>query len=572
MAFKVPDEVLQAIRDRADIVEVVKAEVELRRSGVSMKGLCPFHNEKTPSFHVSTARGTYHCFGCDAHGDAIRFVRETRNLGFVEALRFLGERFGVEIPEVEMTSEEAAADREKKERRDWLLKANELAMAFYQRALGQPSGQEGRQYLERRAIGAQIVESFRLGYADPEWDTLVQDLARNRVPHKFVVEAGLARERRGGGLYDYFRQRLVCPISDHLGRVVAFSCRALGPEDKETAKYINSPESAVFRKGRTLFGLEQARASIRQKGRAVVVEGNFDVLTLHQAGCSEAVASLGTALTVDQVARLHKQTEEAVLLYDGDSAGRKSALKAAPLFVDEGLDFRVAQLPGGLDPDDFVRQEGAEALTALIDDSPPGVEWAIRAIVPERAAPPEKKERAVEAAGRLVSRLSSRIARTEYRALTADLMGVDERSIARYFDGAAPVAPSLRRAKGARRHDYSGDGCLAVLATDLKLAAEQDPEHWDYLLDGKRMRRAVVALIKAARAGASDPIGQALADLSEEERVAASRLLHDPPALPEGDAREALSTIEAQAIANRGKKRISPLRGVVDNADPKRQT
>ncbi|MDA1266359.1 MAG: DNA primase, partial [Planctomycetota bacterium] len=559
-------------RDRADIVEVVKDEVELRQAGVSLKGLCPFHNEKTPSFTVSAARSTYHCFGCDAHGDAIKFVQQTRNLGFVETLRYLGERFGVEIPEVEMTSAEAAADKDKRERRQWLLRANDMATLLFARALHAPAGQEGRDYLRRRAIGPEIVQSFRLGYADEQWDSLAQELARNGVPPGIVVEAGLARERQGGGQYDFFRRRLVTPVSDHLGRVVAFSARALAEEDEARAKYVNSPESAVFKKGRTLFGLEQARAAIRQKGHAVLVEGNFDVLSLHQAGCDQAVASLGTALTAGQVALLHRQTQEVVLLYDGDAAGRKSALKAAPIFADEGLEFRVAQLPRGVDPDDFVRQRGAEALTELLDQAPPGVQWAIRAIVPERSAPPDKKERAVEAVGRLVGRLTSRIARTEYRALTADLLGVDERAISRHFEGAAPVTPTLRPRRSDKARDLAGPCVLAILAEDLELAREQAPDRWDSLLDGRPMRRAVVALLNAARSGAGDPVGEGLAALGEDERVAASRVLHDPPALPEGTPREALASIEAQLVANRGKKRVSPVRGVVDNADLKRHT
>ncbi len=572
MPFQIPDEVLQAIRDRADIVEVVKSQVELRRSGTSMKGLCPFHQEKTPSFTVSQARGTYHCFGCDAHGDAIRFVRETRNLGFVEALRFLGEQFAVEVPEVQMTDAEAAADKERRERREWLLKANELATVAYARALQSPAGQEGRDYLKRRGIGARIVESFKLGYADAEWDSLVAELARNRVPPRFVVEAGLARERSGGGLYDFFRRRLVTPVSDHLGRVVAFGARALAEEDEARAKYVNSPESAVFKKGRTLYGLEQARTAIRHKGRAILVEGNFDVLSLHQAGFDETVASLGTALTPEQVALLHRQTEETIVLYDGDAAGQKSALKAAPLFAEEGLGFRVAQLPAGIDPDDLVRDDGAEALTALLDAALPGVEWALRTIVPERASPPERKERAVAAVGRLVSRLSSQIARTEYRALTADLLGVDERAIARHFEGAAPVAPSMRSRRAAGTRDLAGQSVLAILANDPSVAAAEDSDKWDRLLDGKEMRRPVVALLRAAAAGAADPLGDALAGLTEEERVAASRVLHDPPPLPDQTPAEALASIEAKLVADQEKRRVSRLRQVVDNVDPNRQT
>ncbi len=449
LAFKIPDEVLQAVRERADIVAVVSDVVELRRAGVSMKGLCPFHQEKTPSFTVSAARGTYHCFGCDVHGDAIGFVRETRNIGFVEALRYLGDRFGVAIPEVEMSAEEAAADKERRERREWLLKANLLAAEAYEAALARPEGQAGREYLQRRGIVAEIVQSFRLGYADPDWDSLTRELARHRVPEKIVVEAGLARPRQGGGLYDFFRHRLITPVGDHLGRVVAFGARALAAEDEARAKYVNSPESAVFKKGRTLYGLDQARKAIRHTGRAVLVEGNFDVLSLHQAGFKETVASLGTALTADQVALLHRQTEEVVLLYDGDSAGQKSALKAAPLFAAEGLEFRVAALPSGQDPDDFVREEGAEALGELLAGGMSGVEWAIRTIVPERSAAPERKERAVEAVGRLAARLSSRIARTEYRALTADLLG---------RLGPRDDQASHRRRRASDRPAFSGGG------------------------------------------------------------------------------------------------------------------
>jgi len=572
LAFKIPDEVLQAVRERADIVAVVSDVVELRRAGVSMKGLCPFHQEKTPSFTVSAARGTYHCFGCDAHGDAIGFVRETRNIGFVEALRYLGDRFGVEIPEVEMSAEEAAADKERRERRQWLLKANSLAADAYEAALARPEGQAGREYLRRRGIVAEIVQSFRLGYADPDWDSLTRELARHRVPEKIVLEAGLARQRQGGGLYDFFRHRLITPVGDHLGRVVAFGARALAAEDEARAKYVNSPESAVFKKGRTLYGLDQARKAIRHTGRAVLVEGNFDVLSLHQAGFKETVASLGTALTADQVALLHRQTEEVVLLYDGDSAGRKSALKAAPLFAAEGLEFRVAALPGGRDPDDFVREEGAEALGELLAGGMSGVEWAIRAIVPERTAPPERKERAVEAVGRLVARVSSRIARTEYRALTADLLGVDERVIARHFQGAAPVAPTLRPRGRPGLRDLAGPVVFVILAGDRDLAAGEPVDKWDALLDGKAMRRPVVALLRAAERGAGDPVSEALESLSEDERVTASRVLHDPPPLPQGSPREALQSIEANLHASREKKRVSPLRGVVDNADSKRQT
>ena len=462
---RVPDEVKEAILHRTDLVALVQEVVELKRSGTRFKGLCPFHSERDASFTVDPGRGRFHCFGCEANGDAIHFVRETRGLTFVEALRMLGERCGVEVPEVQVSDEEEAARRERKEHAEWLRKANELATAWFERSLAGPGGEGARSYLQRRGIGADIRQAFRLGYAPDSWDALVHHLQRKGVPVRYAVEAGLARERSsGGGHYAFFRNRLACPITDKFGRVVAFSCRALAREDEERGKYVNSPESPIFRKRRLVFGLEQARKAIRTKGRAVLVEGNFDVLSLHAAGFDEAVGSLGTALTAHQVTELHRQAEQVVLLYDGDAAGRKSALAAVPLFVEGGLMVRVAVPPDGLDPDDVVRQRGPEALAALLDAAVPGVEFAIRTILPERSAAPEDKQKAVAAVGRLVAKVDGSMARAEYRRLTADLLGVEERLLGRYFQGAGP-APRVSAAPPRRseRRDRSGEELLRLL-------------------------------------------------------------------------------------------------------------
>ena len=513
-----PDEVKEAIRERTDLVALVGETVDLKRSGTRFKGLCPFHAEKTPSFMVDPARGSFHCFGCGEHGDAITFVRETRGVAFMEALRFLGGRVGVEIPEIEVSDEEEAAARERREHKEWLRKANELAAAFFERELEEPGGAAARAYLEQRGIGDAIRKGFGLGYAPASWDALVEHLVGNGVATRYVVETGLAKRREGGeGHYAFFRNRLACPVRDAYGRVVAFSARALTKDEEAHGKYRNSPESAIFQKRRLLFGLEQARPSIRSSGRAVLVEGNFDALSMHKAGFTETVASLGTALTSEQVGLLHRQTESVVLLYDGDRAGRQSALKAVPLFVDEGLMARVAVLPDGCDPDDLVRTGGAEAMTEVLEASLPAVEFAIREILPARDAAPEDKERAVAAAGRLVSRLRGGLARAEYRRLTADLLGVPEQDLTRYFRGAPPpAAPAVTvSGQGRRKPGYRSAELLRLVVLHPELADRVREADVVGLVRDEALRTALQVLLDLHAAG--EPPGEtSLLDALEE--------------------------------------------------------
>jgi DNA primase len=366
----IPEHIIGEIRDRADIVAVIGQHVKLRKTGHSHKGLCPFHSEKSASFNVNGDKGFFYCFGCQKKGDVFSFVMELEGKSFVEAAESLALRFGVTIPASEASQPGARS------RRGEMLQIAGLAREFYIAQLDDRRGEPARDYLAERGIGPDIAAGFGLGYAPDEWGALADYLGSRRVPLVLAEQVGVVAPRKSGrGHYDRFRSRLMCPVADSSGDCVGFSGRLLG--GAEAAKYINSPESPIFKKSRLLFGLDLAREGMRQRGRAILVEGNFDVISLHQAGFTETVAPLGTALTDDQAARLRRIVEVVVLLFDGDEAGRKATLRSLQTLLAAGLEVRIATLPTGVDPDDLVRKRGSEALQTLLSRAEPGVEYFI---------------------------------------------------------------------------------------------------------------------------------------------------------------------------------------------------
>jgi DNA primase len=369
---RIPDEVIAEVRDRADIVAVIGEHVALKKVGASFKGLCPFHGEKTPSFNVSPAKRSYYCFGCQRSGDVFKFVSELQGKSFVEVVRELAARSGVVIPE----KPESASEQHARSERTRLLDVNATAAAFYRAQLQDPElGKKGRAYLESRGIGEAIAETFRLGLAPEGWDALSRHLEQRKVPVELALTLGLVTPRKtAAGYYDKFRDRLLCPVLLPAGEVVGFSGRTLG-SDPETPKYVNSSESPIYKKSNLLFGLHAARPAIQRKNRAILVEGNFDVIALHQAGFAETVAPLGTALTENQAETLRRHTERVILCMDGDKAGRAATLKDITLLVQAGIDTRVVALPQGEDPDSFVRKTGAEAFEKLVHAAPEAFEY-----------------------------------------------------------------------------------------------------------------------------------------------------------------------------------------------------
>ncbi len=355
------DDKIEEVRSRADIVEIAGAHVRLRRAGRNFVGLCPFHNEKTPSFSVNAERGFFHCFGCGAGGSVFNFIMRVEGLTFPEAVRSLARRYGVTLPEHDQSGP-AAGEREA------MLKASEVGAEFFAHVLwNSTDGALARDYLRSRGISVETARAFMIGFAPSRPASLAKALERRGL-RDAGVKVGLVR-KDGDGAYDMFRARVMFPIRDAQGRVLAFGGRVL---DASLPKYINSPESPLYSKARTLYGLFEARQAISSnaaagKDRAIIVEGYFDVIALWQAGFKEVVAGCGTALTVEQLRVLSRYTKNVIACFDGDAAGRKASMRALEIFLQAGLLGRGIFIPPGFDPDTFIRERGAAAFAELAD-------------------------------------------------------------------------------------------------------------------------------------------------------------------------------------------------------------
>ncbi len=389
MAF--PPRFLDELRQRVSLAEIVGRRVKLVRRGREYIGLCPFHKEKTPSFSAVEDKGFFHCFGCGAHGDVIGFVMQTENLSFPEAVEQLARQAGMEVPQ------ESREERERASREATLQGAVDAACAFFEQQLHAPEGRAARAYLERRGLDEATIRRFRLGYAPDGRDQLKRALAP-QIPEALLVEAGLLRRPEGGGeTYDYFRDRVMFPIGDRRGRTIAFGGRVMGDGQP---KYLNSPDTPLFQKGRVLYGWALARAAAAKEPSAIVVEGYMDVIALHRAGFSTAVAPLGTALTEAQIEELWRLAPEPVLCFDGDTAGQRAAARAlsrALPIVKPGFSLGFATLPAGEDPDSLVLRHGVAAMRQVLDRARPLAEvlWSFETAkpidTPERRAALEKR-------------------------------------------------------------------------------------------------------------------------------------------------------------------------------------
>ncbi len=366
---RIPEQIVEEIRARNDIVAVVEQYVRLeKRSGANFFGLCPFHREDTPSFSVSPGKQIYYCFGCHKGGNVVGFIMEIEKTSYPEALRFLAERVGIEIPE---------ADDEQTRRRSELL-ANLSAIMleaarYYYTVLQGEAGAEARAYLTRRGVNESTRRRFGLGCASKDWDGLYRHVrAKGFTDTELLLKSGLFRKGRNEGLYDLFRGRLMFPIFDVLGRVIAFGGRVL---DDSQPKYINSPETPLYTKGRHLYALNIAKTS--RAGHLVIVEGYMDALSMHQAGIDSAVAALGTALTPNQALMARKYTENVVIGFDADAAGQNAAIRSLDILAARGIKVSVLMVPDGKDPDDFIRLHGPERFQALIDQALPLMDFKL---------------------------------------------------------------------------------------------------------------------------------------------------------------------------------------------------
>ncbi|MGD8748337.1 MAG: DNA primase [Balneolaceae bacterium] len=360
MAAMIPDEKKEEVRDAADIVEVVEDYVKLKRSGRSWKGLCPFHDEKTPSFHVTPDLGIYKCFGCGESGDVFNFVMEMEGVGFTEALRSLADRYGVSLPE----ADDEELDEEHHLREGIYHALKYAGVFFYRHLMETKEAQKARDYLNDRGYDRTIIKKYGLGYAPDDGDKLYRSAIDSGLNEEYLIEAGLIKpSQRNDSFYDTFRGRLMFPIFNPSGKVIAYAGRVLGKAKK--AKYINSPQTKVYNKSEVLYGINFAKNEIRKINEVILVEGYTDVISLQQYGIDNVVASSGTSLTPQQMKLLHRYGETITMIYDSDSAGQRAMKRGINIALREGMDVKLLELPEGEDPDSFVRQFGRDSFKEM---------------------------------------------------------------------------------------------------------------------------------------------------------------------------------------------------------------
>jgi DNA primase len=436
-----PQNVLDDIKDRLSIAGLIGERIPLKKAGRNFKGNCPFHSEKTPSFMVSDEKQIYHCFGCGEGGNIFNFFMKFDGLSFRETVEMLASRAGVKLPQL------GPSDRQKEDegavKKKWALRLNELvAEYFLNNLLDEKRGAQAINYLKTRDIFLEKSKQHFLGYAEDSWDGLVRFLTARKVPLELAAELGVVKKRDGGGYYDFFRHRVMFPVivpgaggerggSKFFGKVVAFSGRTFGnpatAEGREPpAKYLNSPDSLIYHKSYTVFGLHAAADAIRKGDQVILVEGNLDVVRCHQEGLQNVVAPLGTALTSGHLKLLGRYTKNFVVIFDGDEAGRKAAKRSLPLFLEAELVPRIVALKNGEDPDSFVRKEGAAALRALIDKAGTLFEWLIDMEVASAGSGTDGKVRAIEELKPLFAMVRNPVELSIYRKRLASQLLVDE--------------------------------------------------------------------------------------------------------------------------------------------------
>jgi len=424
----VPPETLQQIRDRIDLIDVISRSVTLTKTGQNYKGLCPFHSEKSPSFSVSPSRQMFHCFGCGVGGDAFTFLMKREGLGFMEAVQELAKLASVPL----ILDARGGRDEKAHSKRERYQHIHTVAAEwFHENLLDHEGGGNARRYLERRGITTETINLFGVGYAPHGWNGLLDKLEKSGVNREEMFQSGLIikKEERvqeskvGAQGYDRFRDRIMFPISNHRGQVIAFGGRAL--TDEQMPKYLNSPETALFAKGHTLYGFDKTRETASRLDRLVLVEGYFDVLALYQSGVQHVAAPLGTALTPDHVQTIRRIVKVVFLFFDGDAAGVRAALRTLDLFLNTGLTVKVMELSAGDDPDTYIRSQGLEAFTQLEANAPTLLDFAIQAsLKDQKTASIEDRVRSVDEILRILQKTNNPIEKEERLQLVSERLGI----------------------------------------------------------------------------------------------------------------------------------------------------
>ena len=515
------------VRDAVDFVELVSARTELRRAGPARyEGLCPFHEERTPSFGIDPAQKVYHCFGCQASGDVFTFVQETEGVDFKEALELLAERYGVELEREREDPQEA----ERRRRRERLLALLARASAYYERYLWESSeAAKAREYLKARGLGEEVLREFGVGYAPSAWDRVLMASRRGGFANRELYDVGLVQRSRGNGmLYDRFRSRIMFPLFDSRGHVLGFGARAM--REQQRPKYLNTSDNELYHKGRHLYGAHLARIHAARAGTVLLCEGYTDTIALHQAGMRNAVGLMGTALTADQVGELARMAQTVLLALDADSAGQEAMLRASTLAAKRKLELRVVAMPAGTDPAEIVHHDGAEAMAALVEASVPFVRFRVeRALEAGALDSPEGRDRVIEELRPVFATLAPSAMRMELTRLVSGRLALSEGLAESLLSAGGGSATAGVRVSGAARVAAKGGG-----ERESGERAGTETAAATALSRREHTERAFLALCIAS----PEEGGRALAELDLEESFSSERLRSAARFLRRGDLRD----------------------------------
>jgi len=556
----------QTVKQQADIVKVIEGYIRLRKAGAqNYTGLCPFHKEKSPSFSVHAVRQFYHCFGCGVSGDVFSFVGKIENVGFPEAVRIVAQKCGIPLPKREFSSPEEAAGARQRAK---LLELHEAATAWFQEQLRGPEGSVAREYLAGRGLTAEGIKAFRVGYSPDSFNALRERLSGMADQETLRLSGLFSSKEQGDGsmgpLYDRFRKRVMFPIANESGRVIAFTARTLETGDKAGPKYINSPETPLYSKGQVLFNLDKAKTAIRQVEFALLVEGQMDCISVFLRGIQNVIATSGTAFTEQQVALLRRHTSQVVANFDPDAAGANAAAKTVALLTEEGFTIKIVTLDDGLDPDRYIRERGVKAYTAALRGARSQADFLIeraRQMFPGQSA--EQKVKALNYLLPHIRRMPQKLSRDQFAADAAQKLGIDS----------AVLRDELRQA-ALRRQDHvevrtsSLSEVERVLLRALAIsdpadeearraaseAIERQPERFQHL-------RAFPAMQALARRQANDPM-DVIEDEGQRALLAETLLAEVKPPL-ENEVLSAIQEIKERGIENR----LRDLRALLAEAD-----
>lgn len=421
MAIIISEDKRTEIRHTADIVEIISEKIILKKAGKDLIGLCPFHSEKTPSFTVSPSKQIYHCFGCGAGGDVFSFLMKYDGIGFFEAVSEVARRYGIDLPTQQMTLQQKKNLSEKQ----LFFDVNRQVMEFFRSQLKDPeAGEKPRAYLEKRGFRQQIIEEFKIGYVSDGWDNLIRFFKKSNIPLSIGEKIGLIVPKNHHGYYDRFRNRIIFPILDEKFQIIGFGGRVL---DDSKPKYLNSPETPIYHKGHSLYGVHASKDKCREAGTVYIVEGYFDLIALHQYGFKNSVATLGTALTAEHVQILKRGfAQKAYLVFDSDEAGRKASHRGISLFINESVDAAVVVLPRGYDPDSYLHEFGAESFQQLSDQALSMIDFLLESAIQSHGVSVEGKIKILTDISEPLSNIADPVARSIYIRYVSERINVDE--------------------------------------------------------------------------------------------------------------------------------------------------